>query len=50
MDALAADAEEPLKSKLTYLAEQLKGLTKTLESLKKLGGRIKRLSPLSKKE
>jgi len=46
MDSLAAEAEEPLKSKLTYLAEQLKGLTKNLESLEALygGGRFKRSS------
>jgi len=46
MDSLAAEAEEPLKSKLTYLADQLKGLTKNLESLEALyaGGRAKRSS------
>merc|ERR1711915_466984 len=46
MDSLAAEADEPLKSKLTYLAEQLKGLTKNLESLEALygGGRFKRSS------
>ena len=47
MENLAAETEDPLlKSKLTYLAEQLKGLTKSLEILEALyaGGRFKRSS------